>query len=253
MMWTVNARDDAADGLTVVELLVALSVAAVLALLALTASRKVGNQAKAVTNVSNLRQIAAGLIGYANDHDSRLPYNSIRGPDGSGYQTFYTRQLAQTGYVADGTIFFSPWGEKWWTAPAARLAALRNPALDSSLPWSSPAYGANSEGAMPTSPSTTSAKNCAQLSQVGARGDLSKLMILRDVYNPNTADKGGGMIRFAGGSASAYIPKPEHRAGYRFIQAAFADGHVEIFTPEEIARFEEAATQPPYCNKVYTR
>lgn len=239
-------------GVTLLELLLTLGIAAVLVLLVVAVTRQAANQSKAVTNVSNLRQIAAGLIGYAGDHGNRLPYNSIK--ENGSYVTFYTRQLALAGYVADGAIFFSPWGKQWWTTPAARMRALRNPALQSSLPWSSPAYGANCEGAMPNSPSSTVAINGAHLGQVAANGDLSRLVLLRDVYNPNTEDKGGGMIRFVGGSSSAsYLPRPKDRAGYRFIHAVFADGHVEKFTPEEIARFENNSSEAPYFNRVYTR
>lgn len=239
-------------GFTILEMLVAILLVLALALLTVQGVRRLTNESKAVINLNQLRQIAMGLIAYAGDHGNRLPYNSIKDEDGN-YTMFYTRQLALGGYVIDSRIFFSPWGEAWWAAPEGRLRALNNPALNSSLPWSSPAYGANSEGAMPNYPSTTGAKNPVHLGQLASGGHSARLMVLRDVYNPNTADRGGGMIRFGGGGSNTYLPQPGHRNGYAWIHAAFADGHVEIFDHDQVARFELANTQEPYLNRVYTR
>jgi prepilin-type N-terminal cleavage/methylation domain-containing protein/prepilin-type processing-associated H-X9-DG protein len=62
-------------GFTLIELMVVICIIAILAALLLPALVKAKNKAKAVSCISNLKQLQTGWLMYAHDHDDQLPLN----------------------------------------------------------------------------------------------------------------------------------------------------------------------------------
>jgi len=104
----------AASGFTLVEVLVVIGIAAVLAALLLPAFGKARNRADSVVALSNLRQIMVGLRLYANDNNGYLPSRTFPGKDASGNEQKFVDEclifvpLVQQGYIEDTKLFINP-------------------------------------------------------------------------------------------------------------------------------------------------
>jgi prepilin-type N-terminal cleavage/methylation domain-containing protein len=81
---------------TLLELLVVISIIAILAGLTLPALTRAKRAAQRVECVNNLRQVALGLLMYVDDHGQLLPG---RGPGPTGVRGWYTYKSLMKGYV----------------------------------------------------------------------------------------------------------------------------------------------------------
>jgi prepilin-type N-terminal cleavage/methylation domain-containing protein/prepilin-type processing-associated H-X9-DG protein len=80
-------------GFTLVELLVVMAVIAILAAMLLPVLSQARVQARSVSCVSNLRQLATASLMYAQDYDEALPGVFMRYDIGEGFQTTYLQTL----------------------------------------------------------------------------------------------------------------------------------------------------------------
>lgn len=93
---------------TLIELLTVIAIIAVLATLAFTATRGVMEKSRRAQCMSNLRQLGAGVMTYAANHDGEVPLGYR-----SGNMKFNTMLHAGPGYVLLGRL----WAEKIITNP----------------------------------------------------------------------------------------------------------------------------------------
>lgn len=176
------------------------------------------------------------------EHQGQLPWgNDTDPPFGDGASvppngtSPYPKTLTYLGYVGDGRIFFSPMFWPRWDPKSGALLVVGNPTKYPSaiVPWAYTNYGINRYGAMPERPD--GGRKPANLFRVGGDGNLSKLMLTRDTYNPSfdrdpSFLRGGGTYWFAKNGSM-----PEERDTYGgIVHASFADGHVEGFRRKDL-------------------
>lgn len=107
---------------TLVELLVVISIIALLIGILMPALRHARVAAQAMQSTSNLRQIAIALHAYAEDNDWSLPYGRLNGPpsdpwDDPPWETwaYHLRDRgAYTGYIEGYQVFWGPGRDLAW-------------------------------------------------------------------------------------------------------------------------------------------
>lgn len=77
----------AKNGFSLLEMLAATAVVAILGAILIPAFQSSRNAARRSECISNLRQVSMGLLAYAGDHDNQLPAAIKGGWDGGGQQT----------------------------------------------------------------------------------------------------------------------------------------------------------------------
>lgn len=80
-------------------------------------------------------------------------------------------------------------------------------------------------------------------------GNLSRLMLIRDAYNPTYAENYGGGTWWFANAGSLPLEKDTY-AG--MIHASFADGHVQAFPREEMTVMMQSGASDPMFINVYT-
>jgi len=104
-------------GFTLFELLVVISILAVLLAISIPVSMRVRDAAHTATCASNLRQLGAALIMYASDNGQKLPPLQPEVSRETGRRgDIWTVQLARAGYMWDGQGTL-PCGTGVWTCP----------------------------------------------------------------------------------------------------------------------------------------
>jgi prepilin-type N-terminal cleavage/methylation domain-containing protein/prepilin-type processing-associated H-X9-DG protein len=89
----------APKGFTLTELLVVITIIVVLAALSSFGFTKIRSAARGATCTSNLRQIGAAMISYANDHSGQLPPLEDRTKPGDGLAGIWPQIIADEGYL----------------------------------------------------------------------------------------------------------------------------------------------------------
>lgn len=206
-------------------------------------------------NLFNHRHVGAALIAYSAEHKGNLPWSHDANPDFSSNGAYYPKTLMIFGYLSNPLIFVGPvqWRKMDATWRKAWQTAASNPAkLHSTNPWAHTTYAANRYGAMPSS---GDGRHPANLIRVGNDGNLSKLMLLRDVYNPRWDSspndlRGGGHTQFVRLDDSLPLEEDTFRG---LVHATFADGHVEAIEWKKLKETTgQITTEPLFFNK-YTR
>ncbi|HWL52940.1 MAG TPA: hypothetical protein VNQ90_10925 [Chthoniobacteraceae bacterium] len=235
--------------LTQVELLVVMVVGALLVALVYGAGFRAVNHARGTLNTAQHRQITAALLAHAADHRGEFPWCTEDKP-GGGSTKVWSRILTAGGYVSDPGIFFSPWGPKWWrTKPL--LSVLAKPQNENLNPWYYIGYGVSRNAVMPRRGMDNAKKRPANLSRMAADGVVSRLMILRDVYDSRVPERNGGVAWF---SRQVNVPEAVDRNGYELIHASFADGHVEVYTLKQYEALSKTpAVQAPFYDGTYVQ
>lgn len=107
-----NIRNRDSRGFTLIELLVVISIIGLLMALLLPVLAKSRNAAQLSRSLSNARQITLGLLSYAADSNSSLPYgrNATRNILTGVWSetTFWPEDLSLSGYIQDKNIYRGP-------------------------------------------------------------------------------------------------------------------------------------------------
>lgn len=134
---------------SLIELLVVISIVAVLISMLLPALRSMRIAAHQVVATSNTRQILLGLQAYAADYNQRLPYSRgpwTPNPSGGGNYVYWPAALYHGGYTTDINVF---WGPDRDTSSVDRAAML----TDRFHPhWRYSGFGVNWLGGMMIEP-----------------------------------------------------------------------------------------------------
>lgn len=239
-------RIERLSAFTMLEILIAVTILSVLMLLGFAGYQRAMDMAHGTKNLKNHQVIVNALLAYAGDHNAQLPWGSEVKESGVTYH--YPKTLFRQGYVTDGRAFFSPRFWPFWADKEGVLLVLQNPEKFESvvIPWAYPSYAANRYGAMPTS---TEGRKPASLLRIAGDGNLSRLMLIRDAYNPTYAENYGRGTWWFANAGSLPLEKDTY-AG--MIHASFADGHVQTFSREEMTVMMQSGASDPMFINVYT-
>jgi prepilin-type N-terminal cleavage/methylation domain-containing protein/prepilin-type processing-associated H-X9-DG protein len=189
-------------GFTLVELLVAVAVIAVLASLLFPAFSRARAKARQAACASNIRQVGMALAMYADDYDGLLPPATTKVPGGH---------------------FSTPWQGPldvvWWDLA---LPYVRNEAVlhCPSAPPYLPAYHINAN------------LTFVQPGPLDAPTDSSTTILLFEHTVPT--GPGGGIIIPAASFVSASAGDPFYHFGK--MNVCFADGHIEPCGPADVVK-----------------
>jgi prepilin-type N-terminal cleavage/methylation domain-containing protein/prepilin-type processing-associated H-X9-DG protein len=107
----------APKGFTLIEVLVVITIIVVLAVLSTLGVSKLRSAAHGANCTSNLRQIGAAMISYAQERNGKLPALELKNPNGSG-NGIWAVQLAKEGYLWEPSTPGPPkLGEGVWACP----------------------------------------------------------------------------------------------------------------------------------------
>lgn len=127
---------------TLIELLVVISIIALLVSILLPALKQARGAAMMVSNLSSLKQVQYGLLMYADDNQTSLPWAQFQYP-GTG-DRYWGGKLCTEGYIPDPRGFWSPFRDtSGFDFPAMALSS-------SGADWNSTGYSVNTDGIMPS-------------------------------------------------------------------------------------------------------
>lgn len=221
-------------GFTLVELLVVITIVAILAALGFTVGPKMIKKAKSAEALQNMRQIAPALSNYAADHSMKLP--AINGDVIESDGTIATRQWNEVILAMlypneeDPNIFRT---KDWWNK---NEVFLRNPLLkENARPngWTplNPGYAMN----MMLSENIAIAKGEAAPSQEEALRTVIPLAVLADTARtPLIAPCDNYYYRYEPGDINGFNNGTlKDLLSEGKFPVLFVDGHIESVTPSE--------------------
>ena len=221
-----QARAIQPRGFTLVELMIAIVIVAVLVAISFPIAARVKGSARAVECISNVRQVGAALLAHAGDnHGKLIPLQPSTNPDTGKRPPIWTVQLAQEGYLWDG-VGELPCGTGVWTCPDCDFV--------------SNAYGGYGvvEGSIfvyeELRPTGVSQPGSLRLNQIKSPANT---WLIGDAAANVAQDprKGWYAIWPQADRWSTHGPAPRHRGK---VNVCMVDGHVEALTPEEIEQRE---------------
>lgn len=248
---------------TLIELLVVIAVISILAAILFPVFARARENARRASCMSNLKQMALGVMMYTQDYDERYPHAQISTtqlpPDGYFWFTgrWYWPQMIYP-YTKNSEMFFCPSSSVTARDTAGRPTPYRNH------------YGANAlilptAGAIPSkslasisSPSTTYlAMDMGAYALAPNEFVYPGVTTVRGVtspantywYLPGTADLVGGTSPFASGANQKNDPDYQSGRHFNGVNVAFADGHVKWLKAETVFREAEKCTD---CGLVNT-
>jgi prepilin-type N-terminal cleavage/methylation domain-containing protein/prepilin-type processing-associated H-X9-DG protein len=242
----LSVRKKGRSAFTLIELLVVIAIIAILAAILFPVFARARENARKASCQSNLRQLAMGLMQYAQDYDERFPYANQAAPAGASLPggTWYSGsifwQQLSFAYFNNVEVFTCPSGSR----------------TRAKTPFSGH-YGAN-ERILPPSSSTTPPLTQSQLAAPASTflcfdcGNyrLGTANVLAPVgsqwYIPGTGDiLGLDPVSQVGANPIAEDLRQDFRSGRHFegINMAYADGHAKWLKTEQV--LQEARKPAP--------
>lgn len=214
------------NGFTLVELLVVIVIIAALAGLSFAILPRIQRKAKATASMSNLRQFAPVLTGYATEHAMMLPPIKGPGKDSEGIEMELTWIEVALQQINPSTPILKFRDKKWWetTKPFAQ-----NPLFTT---WSPEAPGYSMNAMI--------AENVEAAKEEGNSADPLTISVpfaaipepaRTPLISPGTLisyrfDTEGEINQFQKGAAKELLVEDR-------LPILFVDGHVESLTPKE--------------------
>lgn len=227
-------------GLSLIELIVAVSILVLLAALLVPQFSRMNDAASLSVCSTRLREVNLALLAYVSSNGGMFPWGNHKDPDAKDY--LWPRLLLGGGYLSETTLLFCPAQQDWWHSMVNV-----SPSSNSVWPWSGVGYGSHRYGLMPSETDGPGRKRA----NIAGIHVLSSMISLREShisawttrYDP---PRDGGHWFTPGGN----VPS---RHGERF-NVAFLDGHIEVATHEEEARWAAMGNnQPPYYKEMFVR
>lgn len=205
-------------GFTLVELLVVIAIVSILASILFPVFARARENARRSSCASNLKQLAMGLMMYAQDNDGGLPAYSTPRADGTANATWAKLYLPTIDYVKNQQIYRCP------SAPAHPFAITDYRAAQYGYTWGNG-----------TPISWTGVKaNYAGTSFLDAVPDPVRTCLLGEGWaNSSSSTPGQGASQFRPTTSTWNGLRPDaHLEGANY---AFVDGHVKWLKMETVA------------------
>jgi prepilin-type N-terminal cleavage/methylation domain-containing protein/prepilin-type processing-associated H-X9-DG protein len=200
------------SGFTLIELLVVIAIIAILAAILFPVFARARENARKANCQSNLKQIATGVMMYAQDYDEMLPKSAL-------YVTstdFYTWPSMIAPYLKNTDVYVCP------SAPSVRWTGAKNVTQTLGYGYSQVVAGGPA------------------LAEIAAPASL---VLVADAGRLNTNGNTYYLIDWDQSQAdNAVPPEPRHSDG---ANLAFCDGHVKWYAKTKYGVFGDASTDVP--------
>ena len=233
IMWTRDyfrkKRHILAKGFSLVEMLIAIVIIGILATLIVASTNYFKKRAAKVRSMSNLKQLATGVLGYTADNSGRFPTHLVRDSDGKTVPPTDPLQPGNSIFVygvgGDGG-FVQSWQDQIFSFVGSKDVFISPSMKIKSMPW--PGYGLNSdltgERKFYKNGSENTLQTPRQISQIQSPGRLVMMCELITSYNYLF----GSLVGSAATSSWPEVFIYDNEGIF-----AFADGHIESINRED--------------------
>lgn len=214
-------------GFTLVELLVVISIVALLAALLLPALSAAKARAKTVGCINNLRQLSLGWKMYADDNSGTLVVNLPQPSADTAWvvlaQSASALQITNQSIIRQGRLFPYVVNPAVYHCPADTIVSNRLPAV---LSYSMNSWmGSRIMNQLDKTIQYQAYRTFVRDAEIAAIGGMSRLWVLAD-EDPSTLNDGWFLVTMDNRQPFASFPGTRHQHG---CGLNFADGHTEIF------------------------
>jgi prepilin-type N-terminal cleavage/methylation domain-containing protein len=215
-------------GFTLVELLVVITIVALLAALLLPALSAAKARAKTVGCLSNLRQLSIGWKMYADDNSGTLVVNLPQPSDETAWTALPkltgAYQMTNQSIIRQGLLFPYTVNPAIYHCPADTTVSN---SLSAVLSYSMNGWMGSRTMNLPDMTSQNqSYRTYVREAEIAAIGGTSRLWVLAD-EDPSTLNDGWFLVTMDNRQPFASFPGIRHQHG---CGLNFADGHTQIFT-----------------------
>ncbi len=227
-------------GFTLTELMIVITLAAVLLAIAFGAFQRVGIASKQAISLNNLRVVGRGLLAWTMENNrGRFPYAFIN-PNGAypaGYDVsslpkyqYWAGEVYHSGHVDNPEVFFSPLQKTYWKDPAfnKRLRADKN-----AWQWGMVGYGVS--GIWMPYATDVQGRPTASINTVPEPG---KAILLAEAA-PNASQSKDGAYDGFHAVLPGRMTYPLAVRSPGQVLTFFVDGHAEVLAPAAAGWDEE--------------
>lgn len=236
-------------GFTLVEILVCVLIVSLLVALLFPAYQAAVKAARRSLCVDNLRQVSAGLLGYAMDNNGTFPNCYAPGPNPSNPSSgaaFWGYQVYSAGFVSNPKAFFCPSQINY---PKVGSNPMAGGLKAGDTTWAFIGYGISYGGIAPSGNETV-----RRPARLPAMQDHARILMLAESRWPGQPSDGW---YYCTGTVSIHSKNPgvegipARHNGYANI--AFADGHIEGVLVSEYIKQMTTPAEAPWFEGKYTQ